>query len=224
MSETVYGKPLFPLRQRRSAFFYTWVLVTALATACGGTKKPVETGDPEKPAIKMRHQILFRFGEETHVFEGYMIHRDEAFYVKAFAGPGVDLFTVARDGERHRHQLHLSGLEDKIDLGLVEKSIARVYLPGCGAEPGIRQARCRLLGEPLEERYHADGTIAERRFEGTTDGPGPLVIRFEEYGMCATHPMARRIELSWQKADIRMVIQLVECEATEALPPNFMGF
>ena len=101
---------------------------------------------------KMRHQIMVRYGDEVQVFEGYMIREGNAFLVRAFAGPGVDLFTVARDGKRHREEAHISALEERLDLEAVSMDIARAYLGGCEKPEGTK-AECTLLGEPMIEEF-----------------------------------------------------------------------
>ena len=101
------------------------LLAVFAAASCAATKQ-VRAADSDRLALKMQHQILFRHGAESHVFEGYMILKKEAFFVKAFAGPGVDLFTLAREGAWHREELHIASLADKIDLKLVSDSSERI--------------------------------------------------------------------------------------------------
>ena len=218
MSEIEYVKRPFSCLQRRFAFFSAWVLVTALTSACAGTQKTAKTGYPEKPAIKMRHQILFRFGEEAHVFEGYMIHRDEAFYVKAFAGPGVDLFTLVRDGAWHREELHIPGLKDKIDLHLVSESIAKVYLGGCVPVSGPGETACDFYGERMVETYRSGGGLVRREF--LSESQGALTIRYRESDSCGGYLVPKRIELTWGEGDVSMVIRLVACDLLSRVEPG----
>ena len=138
------------------------VFLGAVLLACGAALTPKENraDGPGEPALKMRHQILFSHGGDVQVFEGYMILADDAFIVRAFAGPGVDLFTVARSGDRHRSTLHIPALKDRIDIEKVGDDIARVYLSGCKPPPGAADQtpaspksvrHCRFFGEPLTE-------------------------------------------------------------------------
>jgi hypothetical protein len=200
------------------AAFVPALLLAVLAVACAGSPKKAPSGDSGEQALRMRHQILFRFGEEEHVFEGYMILKKGAFFVKAFAGPGVDLFTLVREGAWHREELHLAALKDKIDLNLVSASIAKVYLGGCpGAKPG-GEAACDFYGEEVVESYGAKGELVTRRFSSAEQGA--LVIRYREFDSCPGRSMAKKIVLTWQKGEITMVIRLVACDLQSHVEPG----
>ncbi len=194
------------------------LVFVALATACAGAPKKVQPGDPGEMAMKMRHQILFRFGEEAHVFEGYMILKKEAFFVKAFAGPGVDLFTLVRDGAWHREELHIGSLKDRIDLRLVSESIAKVYLGGCGGNGPPGETTCDFYGETMLETHGSGGALVRREF--SSEQEGSLVIRYQEFHSCSGHSLPKQIALTWEKGNISMVIRLVACETLSHLEPD----
>jgi hypothetical protein len=194
------------------------LLLSFLVVACAGSPKKAPSGDPGEQAMKMRHQILFRYGEEEHVFEGYMILKKDAFFVRAFAGPGVDLFSLVREGTWHREELHIGSLKGKIDLNLVSASIAKVYLGGCpGAAPG-GEATCDFYGEKVAESYGAEGELVTRRFSSAERGE--LVISYREFDSCRGRSMAKKIVLTWQKGGISMVIRLVACDLQSHVDPG----
>ena len=186
--------------------------------ACGGASMGSRVEDGDRPVLKMRHQILFQHREDAHVFEGYMILKKDAFFVKAFAGPGVDLFTLAREGAWHREELHIASLADTIDLELVSDSIARVYLGACvGASPSGRVS-CDFHGEEMTEHYNAEGQLARRVFPNALSRQ--LVIDYQEYSTYFGRALPRKIQLVWHEGEITMVIRLVACEIQEEVDPG----
>jgi hypothetical protein len=191
-----------------------WTLAFACLLAlvgCGPAVPPPEAGVEVRPtAIRLRHQIKVAYDDQVQVFEGYMIVAGEAFLVKAFAGPGIDLFTVRRDGARHREEAHVPGLADKLDLERVGEDIARAYLGGCGvAEPGVT-AECTLFGEPLRERYDDRGRLVSRSFPAA-HGIG-LTVSYADYAERADRELAGTITLSWGTSGNEMVIRLLDAE------------
>jgi len=189
------------------------VLVLA-ATGCGPAVQPPEDGTGvEQPALRLRHQIMVRYGDQLQVFEGYMILRGEAFLVKAFAGPGIDLFTVRRDGPRHAEEAHVPGLADRLDLGQVGADIARAYLPGCRVPAAEDVSECEFYGEPLVERYDDRGRLIERTFP-EAHGIG-LHVTYGDYAAGLGHETAGTITLSWGESGNEMVIRLLD---TQPLP------
>jgi hypothetical protein len=196
------------------------VLGAALVGGCSAAPTPPAGAGATLSAdgaLRLRHQIMVRYGERAEVFEGYMIWRGDAFFVRAFAGPGVDLFTVVRDGATQRSALHLSGLGDRIDLEAVGADIARAYLGGCPAPAGGGAARCTFHGEPLEERYAPDGRLLERRFP-TAHGIG-VTIRYAEHRRSAARELAGRITLEWGDGGNSMVIVLLDVEDAGDVDP-----
>ena len=106
------------------------------AASCGPGKLPVSNQPSSKSSapqggFKLRHQILFQNGEDTRVFDGFMLREGETFMVRAFAGPGVDLFTVARRGALHKEILHIKALSGRMDISKIGEDIFRVYMNGC---------------------------------------------------------------------------------------------
>jgi hypothetical protein len=192
-----------------------------LAAGCGaGSPKEAETPAPGS-ALKLRHQIMFSRGDDVQVFEGYMIIQGDQFIVKAFAGPGVDLFTVARSRGRSAQTLHIASLTDRIDIARVGEDIARVYLPGCvpsGARAKPGKKTCIFFGEPLTETYGQAGELARRRFPDA-HGMG-LTVTYDEYATAAESRLPRRITIEWGGSSNEMVIRLVAAETVAHFPDD----
>jgi hypothetical protein len=202
----------------------TAVLLAAAvcAVACGSHLPRVsEGGDAEGglSVVRMRHQISFAQGDDVQVFDGYMLLAGERLLVKAFAGPGVDLFTVVRDGAAHGERLHIKGLADRIDMAKVGADIARVYLGGC-AKPaaGASEATCTFYGEPMIESFDAGVRLTARRFP-QAHGIG-LTVTYAELAEFDCGERARRITLRWGGSGNEMVIRLVACERLERVDPK----
>ena len=201
------------------------ILVLACATCgppAGGRSAGTVEGSPmpvDTPA-KMRHQIMVRYGNEVQVFEGYMIRGGNAFLVRAFAGPGVDLFTVARDGKRHREEAHISALEERLDLEAVSMDIARAYLGGCEKPEGTK-AECTLLGEPMIEEFDELGRLVARRFP-EAHGIGMRIV-YEEYDDYLDGQAPWKIVLEWGEGKNRMVIKLLSVEAFSGSVEEVVG-
>ena len=186
------------------------VALLLIMVGCGAARAPVAL-QAASTAVRLRHQIMVEYGGEVQVFEGYMIRQGEAFLVKAFAGPGVDLFTVARDGDRHREEAHIKALEEKLDLEAVGSDIARAYLAGCERPKDGDLADCDFHGEPLEERYDERGRVVSRRFpEAHGIGMAISYSQFDEFA-----DMAGKIEITWGDGSNRMVIKLLEATPVE---------
>lgn len=188
-----------------------FILLLFLIAACGAQKPTVSPKTENTRAIKMRHQILFSNGEEDHVFEGYMIlSGQEALFVKAFAGPGIDLFTIARQGNRHHEVLHISEIADRLDIAKVGADIARVYLGGCDKKKALKKATCTFYGEELQEEMDDDRRLMSRFFPDAHDVG--LHIDYKEYKSRCGKPMPTHIELTWGEGQAKMVILQVACE------------
>jgi hypothetical protein len=198
------------------------IVAAALAAACGArapeggrSAPPVTAGEPS--VLKLRHQISFRHGDDVQVFEGYMLLSGEKLLVRAFAGPGVDLFTVVRDGAAHRETLQIPGLADRIDMPAVGADIARVYLGGCARPEGAGDAACAFYGEPMTETYDGDGRLVARRFP-EAHGVG-LDVAYERFEACAGEERAGDITLRWGTSGNEMTIHLAACEAMRGVDP-----
>jgi hypothetical protein len=202
----------------RTAFI---VVALAFVAACGSRAPRVpEIGRSPGglEAVKMRHQISFTHGDDVQVFDGYMLLAGERLLVRAFAGPGVDLFTVVRDGAAHGEKLHIPALADRIDMAKVGADIARVYLGGCPRpEGGALEATCAFYGESMTERFDADGRLVARRFP-QAHGIG-LTVTYDDFAGSACGERARRISLRWSGSGNEMVIRLVACERLERVDP-----
>jgi hypothetical protein len=201
----------------------TAVLLAAAvcAVACGVRLPRVAKGGAAGAGletVKMRHQISFAQGDDVQVFDGYMLLAGERLLVKAFAGPGVDLFTVVRDGAAHGERLHIKGLSDRIDMAKVGADISRVYLGGCkGPAGGGGEATCDFYGEPLTERFDAAGRLVGRSFP-QAHGIG-LDVTYDDVAPFACGERARRITLRWGGSRNEMVIRLVACDRIEGVDP-----
>jgi hypothetical protein len=197
------------------------IAAAAWLAACGA-RPPARAGTDGDgiSAIRMRHQISFSQGGDIQVFDGYMLLAGERLLVKAFAGPGVDLFTVVRDGAAHSERLHVSGLADRIDMAKVGADIARVYLGGCPRTPEAqgREATCSFYGEPMTERVDAAGRVAGRAFP-QAHGIG-LAVTYDDFAQTSCGERARRITLRWGGSANEMVIRLVACERIAAVEPS----
>lgn len=190
----------------------------ALLWGCAGASPGVQTTQTEPRAMKMRHQILFSHSGEDHVFEGYLLVHGSALLVKAFAGPGVDLFTVVRNGKQHREELHLQGLEKKMDLVAVGADIARVYLGGCGGGGQGDQVTCDFFGEQMVEIYGANNRLTARRFpEAYRVG---LHIQYSQYTSKSGRMVPQKITLTWGDGDTRMEIRLLSFEVLDDVDPT----
>ncbi|MCP4601005.1 MAG: DUF3261 domain-containing protein [Proteobacteria bacterium] len=196
----------------------TIIVMTSVVAACSGVQRPKDFAKQEPGAVKMRHQILFAQGDEEHVFEGYLVLANDAILVKAFAGPGIDLFTVVRDNVNHFEQLHIPSLADKIDIEAVAADIARVYLGGCHEPTDQVEVSCDFFGEKMTERYDEKGRLEERRFPDA-HGVG-LRIRYEEYEIHLGRAEPKRITLSWGTSKNRMVILLIAFELLDHIDPK----
>ncbi len=200
------------------------MVVGAMTTACVAPPRTLEDAThPPQPALKMRHQILFSTKKDDHVFEGYMLLSGDTFLVTAFAGPGVDLFTIARSGSRETAFLHISSLADRIDIEKVAADIKRTYLPGCAASvqtPSGAAGRrtCDFFGEPLVESTGEDGRLLSREFPAAHDIG--LTVTYEDYITLEGYLVPRQITLRWGASENRMVIRLIALEALAALPRN----
>jgi hypothetical protein len=196
-------------------------LLAAALLGCGGAPPAGETAPRPVPAVKMRHQILFSGSGGEHVFEGYMLLAGDALMVKAFAGPGVDLFTVTRDGASHAEELHLPGLADRIDVTKVGADIARVYLGACPDRAPSTETTCAILGQEAVERLDADGRLVERRFPDA-HGVG-LRISYEEFEDLGGRVEPRTIRLFWGESPNRMVIRLVAIDVLDHVDRAVFG-
>jgi predicted exporter len=194
------------------------VASAVLLLGCGARPITVEQAEPRPEPVKMRHQIMFSQGEETHVFEGYMILAGDSFVVKAFAGPGVDLFTVVRSGAKHREELHIPSLKDRIDVSAVSEDIARVYLGGCKKPRSPCEAQCDFYGEGMIEVTDAHGRLTERRFP-EAHGIG-MTIRYEEYTDYSGRLEPAKISLAWGKSTNLMVIRLLTLDPLDKVDPG----
>jgi hypothetical protein len=197
------------------------IVAAAFAAACGARAPcpPVSGagGEPSLAALKMRHEISFRRGDDVQVFDGYMLLAGERLYVRAFAGPGVDLFTVVRDGAAHAETLHIAGLADRIDMAQVGADIARVYLGGCPAPQGGGEAACAFYGEQMIETYDAAGRVVARRFPAA-HGVG-LTVTYGDFQECAGERRAGNISLRWGGSGNEMIIHLAACEIMDDVDP-----
>lgn len=195
------------------------LIATCLALfACGGAHKAGEQPESGPQAVRLRHEILFAQGNDEQVFEGYMVKLREAFVVKAFAGPGVSLFTVTRDGAEGSAVLHIPALSDRIDMKLVGDDIARAYLEGCEPFHGPGERECRFFGEPLAEVRDGDDRLVERRFPAA-HGVG-MTIRYEGYRAWLDRVEPSTITLRWGQGTNRIVIRLVDVEYLKAVDPE----
>jgi hypothetical protein len=202
----------------------TRVLLTAaiVCSGCGAADPDLENADPRAgraEAIKLRHQILARYGDQEQVFEGYLVLRGDALFVRAFAGPGIDLFTIRRNGARHEERAHVPGLERRVDLEKVGADIARCHYGGCAGGPG--ETRCDFYGEPLIETRDQRGRLLERSFP-RAHGTG-LVVRYEEPRLVGGREVARRTTLSWGDGSNELLIVMLESEVLESVEPGLLA-
>jgi hypothetical protein len=187
------------------------LLLALLLGACGAATTPSGADDAEeRTALRLRHQIMVRYDDRVEVFEGYMILLGQAFLVRAFAGPGIDLFTVKRDRDRHHEEAHVAGLKERLDLERVGADIARVYLPGCADAIAGQEVACAFYGEELREQYDDQGRLVSRFFP-EAHGVG-LTVSYADYGLRAGSELAGEIRLSWGESGNEMVIRLLEVE------------
>ncbi len=194
------------------------VVMAIVFAACGSARHSKEPLSIKPRPVKMRHQILFVQDDDEHVFEGYLILADDALLVKAFAGPGIDLFTIARDSATHFEQLHIPSLADRIDIKAVSEDIARVYLGGCNKPTGPREVSCDFFGEKMVEVYDTKIRLTKRQFPDA-HGIG-LEIHYEEYQIHSGRAQPKRITLSWGTSKNRMVILLVDFELLSSVDPT----
>ena len=201
--------PPTPLLRGEGLLFY--FLVALVLCGCGAAQNTAPTASGIG-ALRMEHQILFQNGDDSQVFDGFMLQDGEAFLVKAFAGPGVSLFTVARDGERHKEVLHIGGLADRLDVEKIGEDIFRIYMAGCEYRADAAgTAACTSHGESLEDTFDTAGMLTTRHFPDA-HGIG-LTVRYLKYEPRAGRLLPVRIELQWGRAkDRKMVIRTVSAE------------
>jgi hypothetical protein len=201
----------------KTGYRLLWVALAAVM-ACGTVQSTGASRPTADEALKMRHQIVFRHGDEVHVFEGYLILMNpRRLLVKAFAGPGVDLFTVARDGNWHREVLHLSGLENKIDMTLVADSIFRVYMAPCPKIAGRDLAVCERGGEQMEEYFDSAGRLTRRLFD-----PAKIEIRYQNYQPWCGQMLPEKISITWSDNLHGIEIHLADCAFAAPLDPDML--
>ena len=161
---------------------------------------------------------MFRSAEESHVFEGYLVLYQDALFVKAFAGPGVDLFTIIRKGAEHREVLHIPAIAKKMDMAAIGADIARVYLGGCPPPNRPDEVSCHLLDDKMIERYGPDELLEARDFPNAHDIG--VHIAYEDYSEMNGTQMATRITLTWGNSQNRMVIKLLSYEILDEIDPT----
>ena len=188
-----------------------------LATACGSNLPELKTpGAHEQMSFRLRHQIKARRGDDVYVFEGYMILQGDAFVVRAFAGPGVSLFTVTRDGDKHTEKAHVPGLNNKLNLESVGLDIARAYFAGCPGSSSGEITKCTILGQIAHETHAPNGDLLTRRFPSAyKDG---LLIEYLDYTKKMDRRWAKRIHLKWSGKENEMEIFLLTVEPTSSTP------
>lgn len=197
-------------------------LLLPLMTACGAavSSLPSDTSsdDSAMENVKMQHQILFQNKEDSQVFEGVMIRRTDGYIVQAFAGPGVDLFTVARSGERHKETLHIQSLAARIDVSKIGEDIFCIYMKGCvsGEAPAATQNKavsCVQQGRRMTEHFDADGRLTARRFPDA-HGIG-LFIQYDDYRSFSGRSLPVRIVLRWGNSERSLTIHTVSAETAD---------
>ena len=188
-------------------------VLALLICSCGAAQK-TDAAASAAFGVRMEHQILFRNGDDTQVFDGFMVQEGEAFLVKAFAGPGVSLFTAARDRERHKEVLHIGSLADRLDVAKIGADIFRVYMTGCEhSADSAETVVCTAHGEALEDTFDTAGMLTERHLPNA-HGIG-LTVRYLKYEPRAGRILPVHIELQWGRSeDRKMVIRTVSAEAT----------
>ncbi|MCU0663764.1 MAG: hypothetical protein MUC50_15725 [Myxococcota bacterium] len=174
------------------------------------TTSPVHT-------LELQHQILFENGDEQQVFEGTMIQAGNSFLVRAFAGPGIDLFTVVRTPKTSTQQAHVPGLAQRIDMREVGDDIGRVYRSGCPG-PASSTTTCPSEGETLEETRDGSGELIRRSYP-QAHGAGLSILYEQREPLCGTS-IPRRITLTWGQGKSRMVIFTADCKVRRDAPPE----
>jgi hypothetical protein len=144
-----------------------------------------------------------------------MIQAGDGFIVRAFAGPGIDLFTVTRTAFEASQEAFVPGLAKRVDMVQVGDDIARVYRAGCGG-PFATMTACTLGAEPLEEWLGESGEILRRHYPAA-HGTGLTIVYERRETMCGQQ-MPRRVVLSWGKAESKMVIFTAGCKPCDGLP------
>lgn len=196
------------------------LLVCSELFCCGGTTPPVQRNDNESPPLRMHHQILFRHGEDQHVFDGYMLVYRTGYIVKAFAGPGIDLFTVVKRGAQSKAVLHLPGLQDRMDMRAISQDIARIYALPCGPKADRGSVSCLILGEMATEKYDQEGRLISRHF-ARAHGVG-LDISYSDYRRHLDRDDPYRMHLKWGHGQVEMIIILGRLEIARELDPGLL--
>ncbi|MDJ0766098.1 MAG: hypothetical protein QNJ97_24155 [Myxococcota bacterium] len=199
---------------------YAMVAIFAIVflVSCSGSQTVAPGPDRSQPApIRMQHQVAFYRNDDVQVFDGYLILSSDTLLVKAFAGPGVDLFTVVRGAQGHCEALHLPGLKDKIDIQAVAGDIARAYLGRCVNSDRPGKKTCQFLDEPMVEIADDKGRIIERRFP-KAHGIG-LTVRYEDFRAYRDRIEPTKVTLTWGKSKNRMIIRVVDLKFLEQIDP-----
>jgi hypothetical protein len=199
--------------------FVFFAFFSFIGVACVGVGSQVNEADGAQVAgLKMRHQIMFDYGGEIQVFEGYMISAEDSFLVKAFAGPGVDLFTVIDNNGTQHNELHLQALKDRIDLAQVGADIARAFLSGCVANKSSSRLECDFHNEPLVEKFDEQGRLVERFFPQAHQVG--LKVYYSEYATQCGDSRPVQTTLRWGQGNNRIVIRMVGCELLNRIDPK----
>lgn len=187
----------------------------AALLGCGG--QAPSSASPVSPVdiLEQQHQILFVNGQEQQVFDGYMVQAGDSLMVRAFAGPGVDLFTVVRTPTQATQQAHVPGLAERVDMVQVGDDISRVYRSGCRGAAGA-VTTCEAGGERLVETLDDQGRLASRSFP-TVHSTG-LSISYTQHERLCGRIIPRRITLAWGQGERHMVIFTASCQQRRALP------
>jgi hypothetical protein len=194
------------------------ILISVLFwVACGATRPPAsDSGSQtagEEPAFELRHRIIAEYGSETQIFEGVMILQGQGFLVRAFAWPGLGLFTVARNGESHDERAHLPGLEGRLDLDAVGMDITRTFLGGCDPPLDGGDVECLLLGQVMVEVYDEGGRRLSRLFPDAYEGG--FRVSYRDHAMRFDRWWALEIELEFGDSGNGMVFRQLSVRETE---------
>ncbi len=190
-----------------------------------GVQKPktiqeIQSSDADL-TLKMQHQIMYRNGNDTQVFEGYMIQKKDAYIVKAFAGPGVDLFTIARKAERRKDTLDLKMLANKLDVSKIGDDILRIFMDGCPFSAKTKETTaCIVTAQKIIEKRDQEGRLTERRFpDAHTIG---LNITYKDYSSFKNIALPAQIELQWGDGTRQMIIRTVSAETSVTNDDNWI--
>ncbi len=147
------------------------------------------------PGMQMLHQVALDMPGRSDVMVGRMrFPAAERYHLQAQTPFGLDLFTLAFDGEKYSHEV-ADPLKGRFPAEALAREIGRIYLHACGPDAkvsGTYELRCPGLVERLDPKTLA---VRQRTFSVAEPTPRTIDVRYDEYGWFEGRWLAKRIVL-----------------------------